>query len=206
MRRSRLGPLLCGCAALWAAWGAAGLPAAETNVAPAVRLTDDQLGEMVQGAILLARMGLYDEAEERCKQILAQKPDEPGVKQLLDEIQLKQREQNSSGDLQRQLKETVIPELSVRDAPVSDVIELLRGQSQKLSGGKAPINLVWEAPEDARTARVTLNLRKIPLADALKYVTEIAGLRYRVDPHAVVIYRPLPTASKDSPPPNVKPR
>ncbi|HUI08226.1 MAG TPA: STN domain-containing protein [Verrucomicrobiae bacterium] len=205
MRRSRLGLCLCGCVALGSAVGTAGLPAAETNAVPAVRLTDGQLSDMLQGAVLLARMGLYDEAEERCKQILAQQPDQPAVRQLLGEIQQKRREHAASGDLQRRLNETIIPEVSVRDAAVNDVIQFLKEQGQKLSGSNATINLVWEAPEDARTTKVTLNLRKIPLADALRYVTEIAGLRYRVDPQAVVIYKPLPTASKDSPPPNVKP-
>ena len=40
----------------------------------------------------------------------------------------------------------------------------------------------------------------VPLADVLKYATERhAGLRYRVDRHVVVIYKPPPTA------PNAKP-
>jgi len=206
MRRSRLTAWLGGCAIFGVSLGAIHSQAAETNAAPVVRLTDDQLGEMMQGAVLLARMGLYDEAEERCKQILAQQPDQPAVKQLLGEIQQKRRERDGSGNLRHELDETIIPEVSVRDATVNDVVESLRAQSQKLSGGKPPLNIVWEAPEDAKTAKVTLNLRQIPLGDALKYVTEIAGLRYRVDPHAIVIFKPLPTAPKDSPPPNAKPR
>ena len=204
MKRSRFGPSLCGCLALLGVLGGTRLQA-ETNAAPAVHLTDDHLDETLQAAVLLARMGLYDEAEERCKQILEQKSDQPAVKQLLDEIQQKQRERNASGDLRHKLDETIIPEVSVREAPVIDVINFLRDQSQKLSNDKTPINLVWQAPEDAKATKVTLNLRKIPLGDVLKYATEIAGLRYRVDAHAVVIYRPLPTASKDSPPSNAKP-
>ena len=47
-----------------------------------------------------------------------------------------------------------------------------------------------------KAAKVTLNLHSIPLGDVLKYVTESAGLRYRVDPHAIVIYKPLPIAPK----------
>ena len=89
MKRSRLRPWLYGCLVLVGACGAIRLQAAETNAAPTVRLTDDQLGETLQGAVLLARMGLYDEAEQRCKQILAQEPDQPAAKQLLSEIQQK---------------------------------------------------------------------------------------------------------------------
>ena len=62
---------------------------AAPTAANAAKLTDDQMGEMLQGAILLARMGLYDEAEQQCNKILAQDPKQPTVKQLLDEIQEK---------------------------------------------------------------------------------------------------------------------
>ena len=199
MRRSRLGLLLGGSLTLLAALGATRFQAAETSASPTVQLTDDQVGERLQAAILLARVGLYEEAEEDCKQILAQKPDQPAAKQLLGEIQQKRQERSSSGDLRRQLNETIIPEVSVQETPVIDVIEFLRVQSQKLAADKTPINFVWQAPEEAKTVKVTLSLRKIPLADVLKYVTEIAGLRYRVETHAVVIFKPLPAT------PNAKP-
>ena len=173
--------------ATWAAGEAAPTPSS------AAKLTDDQMGEMLQGAILLARMGLYDEAEQQCNKILAQDPKQPTVKQLLDEIQEKKHQQNSSSDLRRKLNDTMVSELNVRDTPVTDVIEILRAESAKVSADKTAINFVWQAPESSRAAKVTLNLHNLPLVDVLKYATESAGLRYRADAHAVVIYKPLPT-------------
>jgi uncharacterized small protein (DUF1192 family) len=171
----------------------------------ATKLTDDQMGEILQGAILLARMGLYDEAEQQCNRILSQDAKQPIVKQLLDEIQEKKHRQNSSSDLRHKLDATTIHELNVRDATVTDVIELLRAESKKGSADKAAINFVWQAPEASKAAKVTLNLHDIPLGDVLTYVTESAGLRYRTDAHAVVIYKPLPTVLKESTPANVTP-
>jgi hypothetical protein len=175
------------------------------TMASTAKLSDDQMGEMLQGAILLARMGLYDEAEQQCTKILAQEPNQPTVKQLLEEIQEKKRQQDSFSDLKRKLASTMIRELNVRDAPVTDVIEILRTESEKASADKTAINFVWQAPEASKVAKITLNLHNIPLGDVLRYVTESAGLRYRADTHAVVIYKPLPTAPKDSAPANVKP-
>ena len=177
---------------------------AAPTAANVAKLTDDQMGEMLQGAILLARMGLYDEAEQQCNKILAQDPKQPTVKQLLDEIQEKKQQQNSSSDLRHRLNDTMIHELNVRDATVLDVIELLRTESEKVSADKTPINFVWQATEASKAAKVTLNLHNVPLGDVLKYVTESAGLRYHADTHAVVIYKPLPTVSKESAPANVK--
>jgi hypothetical protein len=162
------------------------------------------MGEMLQGAILLARMGLYDEAEQQCNKILAQEPKQPTVRQLLDEIQEKKRQQGSSADLRHKLDGTMISELNVRDVTVTDVIEILRAESAKASADKTAINFVWQAPEASKAAKVTLNLHNIPLGDVLKYVTESAGLRYRTDAHAIVIYKPLPTVPKESAPANVK--
>jgi hypothetical protein len=174
-------------------WAAGDSATATTNAA---KLTDDQMGEMLQGAILLARMGLYDEAEKQCNKILAQEPNQPTVKQLLDEIQEKKRQENSPTDLRRKLNDTMIHELNVRDSPVTDVLETLRAESEKVSADKTAINIVWQAPESSKAAKVTLNLHNVPLADVLKYVTESAGLRYRADTHAIVIYKPLPAAPK----------
>jgi general secretion pathway protein D len=102
------------------------------------------------------------------------------------------------------LETIIIPEVNVRGAGVADVIEFLQTESQKVSGAENPINFVWQAPSNLKTAKVTLNLRNVPLADALKYVTEGVGLRYRVDAHAVVIYQPTPAMPTESSPPNVK--
>ena len=208
MKPNRVMSLCCGWllvatfflgAPLWAAEG----PAPATSGS---KLTDEQMGEMLQGAVLLARMGLYDEAEEQCNKILAQEPGQATIKQLLDEIQEKKRQQGSSSDVARKLDGTIIHELNVHDAAVTDVIELLRTESQKASKDKTPLNFVWQAPEESKTVKITLNLREIPLADALKYATEGAGLRYRADAHAIVIYKPLPTVPKETAPANVKPQ
>jgi hypothetical protein len=158
----------------------------------------------VQTVTVLERMGRYDEAEARCLKLLEQNPNNQTVKRLLGEIEDKKHHQDSSTGLRRQLEETIIPEVNVRDAVAGDVIDFLQTESEKRSGGKAPINFVWQAPEDAKTAKVTLNLRGVPLADVLRYVTESAGLRYRVDPYAIVIYKPLPSAPEGSAPANVK--
>jgi len=155
----------------------------------------------------LKRQGLYDEAGARCLQALQQKPDDPTLKRLLTEIETERgRQQNAPQSLKRKLETLIVPEVNVREATVGDVVEFLQNQGQTLSEDKSPINMVWQAPEEAKTAKVTLNLRDVPLADALKYVTQSAGLRYRVDPHAIVFYSVSPaTPGKSAPSSHAKP-
>lgn len=162
--------------------------------------TEQQSSE-IQAIDLLRRTGHYDEAEARGLQILKQKPDDPTIKRLLAEIQSERgRQQSSSASLRRRIESLVIPEVNVRGASVIEVVDFLKEQGQTLSVDKAPINIVWEAPEETKTAKVTMSLREVPLAEALRYVTESVGLRYRVDAHAIVIYIPPPAA-----PPHAKP-
>ena len=90
---------------------------------------------------------------------------------------------------------------------VSDVIDYLTMQSKDLSPDKTTINFVWMVPTNLPLKPVTLNLKNVPLSDVLKYVTQIAGLKYRVEANAVVVYKPEP--EKAIPPatePNAKPK
>jgi hypothetical protein len=148
-----------------------------------------------QAVIALERMGRYDEAEARCIQFLQQNPNDATAQRLLIDVEELKHPRNPRADLGGQLDAIIIPEVNVHEVGVADVIEFLRTESQKVSGAERPINFVWQAPENLKTAKVTLALRNVPLAAVLKYVTDSAGLRYRVDPYAVVIYQPEPTAT-----------
>jgi hypothetical protein len=171
---------------------AVAVQAAETNK---VALTEAQLEEKFTQAVMLARVGLYEEAEAVGREILAQKPDQPTVKQLLAEI-AEQRNRIQSRDpgyaLRRKLDQIVVPEIRFREAAMIDVVQYLSEQSKQLAPDKTQINFVWLVPDDFKPRAVTLNLHKVPMSEVLNYVTQLSGLKYRVDAHAVVIYKPEP--------------
>ena len=188
--------------------------ATDTNATTKAKLSDEELGDLLQQAIMLAQVGLYDEAEARCKQILAQRPDQPTVKQLLLEIQVKRgqiKSQFAATELKRKLGELIVPELNMREVDAAYVIEFLRAESKKLTTDKSEIDFVWQVPPNQKLPKVTLNLKNVPMLDVVRYVTTLANLSYRIDPNAVVIYLPettQPTAPAPSGPtePNVKPQ
>ncbi len=51
------------------------------------------------------------------------------------------------------------------------------------------VPMLGETQVDA-LPKITLRLTNVPLEDALRYICEAAGLRYRVDKYAVVIFTP----------------
>ncbi len=123
------------------------------------------------------------------------------------------REAVRQADILRKLNQIIIPEINYREAVVSDVITFLSEESRRLDPEKVGVNIVLSsgiaapstaaptpapapAPEGQPPAtageslegrKITLSLRNVPLIDALKYVTTLADLKYRVESSAVIV-------------------
>jgi hypothetical protein len=153
---------------------------------------------MFMEAVLLRQHRQYAEAEMRLKQLAEWQPNQPTIQEMLAEVRekMKAREAEPVNVLKRKLTETILPEVNFREATALDVIQFLQTESGKWTADKTEINIVWMVPADAPVGRVTLNLKKTPLGDVLHYATQLAGLKYRVDSHAVVIYKPEASNAK----------
>lgn len=170
---------------MWLVTSVAGY--AGTNAVP----TMDEQNRLFMEAVLLVSKGLYAEAEPRLKQLADLQPNQPTIRQMLEDVRekLKKQENEPARLLNRKLDTIVLPEVKYREASAADIIEALPGECERLDPEKTGINFVWQVSADAKLSPVTLSLRKVPVRDLLNYVTRLAGLRYRVDSHAVVIYQ-----------------
>ncbi len=177
---------------IWIFMLAASVALAATNEVP----TMAEQEQMFMEAVMLKQQGFYGEAEVRLKKLAELQPDQPTVKQMLAEVRekLKRREPDAATLLKRKLSAIIVPDITFREAAVGDAIRFLGDECRRLSPDKSGVNLVWMAPEEMKSTKVTLQLRDIPMLDALQYVTDVAKLKYRIDPHAVVIYKPEPPA------------
>ena len=163
------------------------------------KFTQEELDNMYLEAVMLHKYARYDEAEAKAKQIQAQLPDNPDVKKLLSEIA---RARQSLGDkrpdeLKRILTEIIVPEVNLCEAVVQDVFKFLQEESGRLAKDKKPVNFVSLVPADTEPGirKVTLSLRKVPMIEVIKYVTLLTDLRYRIEEHAVVIYKDSPAGA-----------
>jgi hypothetical protein len=170
------------------------------NAAEKPKYTQEHLDNLFQEAIMLSQVGMYEEAEARCKKILSQMPDQPTVKKLLEDLQEKKmrgRKPDPSAELKKELDRIVLPVVEFREAAITDVIAFLREESKKHTKDKTEINFVVLLPE-GKAPTVTMSLKKIPLMEVLRYITVLTGLQYQIDPHAVVISPPLKFAPAKS--------
>ncbi len=109
----------------------------------------------------------------------------------------------------KKLNSLVIPQLEFRQANIVDVIRYLDQASQAVDKDSPPadkgVNFILNlgrqggagaAPAEAAEEQaagassiptVTLSLRNILLIDAIKYITEVTGLKYRVEDNVVVV-------------------
>ena len=86
----------------------------------------------------------------------------------------------------------VFPQVQFSGASIEEAIEFLRIKSKDLDTfttdpTKRGVNLILKQGAAASTATITLDLRDVPMVEALKYITELAGMKYKIEPFAVVV-------------------
>lgn len=114
------------------------------------------------------------------------------------------------------LNQIIIPRIDFQEATVRDAVEFLQQRSRDLDttadgvSAKRGVNIVLKlenaaaepTPDPSSPAnpgaptpvqggnentRITLALTNVPLIEAVKYLTELSGLKYKIDPYAVSI-------------------
>ncbi len=73
----------------------------------------------------------------------------------------------------------VLPTVQFRDAPLAEAVEYIRVKSRALDPDKKGINIVIKP--GGRDAKITLDLRNIPLPNALLYIAELGQHQLSTD-------------------------
>ena len=84
-------------------------------------------------------------------------------------------------------RETELSSVEYRDARVDEAFESLSDASRATDPDGVGINIIYRGPEGEAAPRITLTLRRVSLYDAIRYITEVSGLYYRLDDNAVII-------------------
>ncbi|MCX6900375.1 MAG: STN domain-containing protein [Verrucomicrobia bacterium] len=131
----------------------------------------------------LMRQRRYDEAEAAAMDLLQRSPNDEhaiGYLRLIQSARLA---------LEVPLQKMIVPKIEFREATLSDVLAFLHKMSGDLSADKKPVSFVFHAPPGTAIPTVTLSLHQVPMLDVLRYVTATTGLAYKIEPHAVIIYK-----------------
>jgi len=93
--------------------------------------------------------------------------------------------------LEGKLRRTVMPEMTFEVASVTEVLDYLSREGD--------VNIVLLEMVREANFTITMRLKNIPLYDAIRYVTEVIGVYFRIDDHAVVITDDRPRSAPHAP-------
>jgi hypothetical protein len=110
--------------------------------------------------------------------------------------------------IQQKLDKIIFPTVQFNAVTIDEAVEYLRVKSRDLDTSSVPpspkgVSIVLRTNAKA-TGSISLDLKNIPLGVALGYCVDLAGLKYRVDAHGVMIaasFEPTPAQPAAAPPP-----
>jgi hypothetical protein len=112
------------------------------------------------------------------------------VSEVTKDMQHAQNFKKRTG-LQAKLQKIIIPEVWFEGASIEEAIEFLRIKFRDLDTssieGFQPPNLVLAPGETPSNASISLHLKEVPYLEALRYVTELAGMKYKIEGDAIRI-------------------
>jgi len=97
-----------------------------------------------------------------------------------------------SAYLGMKMDKIIFPQVQFSGASIEEAVEFLRVKSRDLDvyepdPTRKGVNIILKAGAETSTATISLDLKDVPMKEALRYVTELAGMKYKVEPYAVLI-------------------
>ncbi|WP_395751154.1 Amuc_1098 family type IV pilus outer membrane protein [Prosthecobacter sp.] len=95
-------------------------------------------------------------------------------------------QQTGSDRITQKLRSIIFPHVDFSGVTLEEVVELLRVRSHDLDPEGKGISFVISVPPESRTKPISLNIYNVPMEEVLRYVSEMCGVSYKVDEHAVI--------------------
>lgn len=94
--------------------------------------------------------------------------------------------------LSQKMQNIIFPQVQFAGASIDEAVEFLRVKSRDLDVtetdlARKGVNIILKAGDNPSTASISLDLKDVPMIEALRYVTELAGMKFKVEPFAVLI-------------------
>lgn len=151
--------------------------------------------------VLLYNAGKFGEALVVFEEVLALKPDFVYARNYSSKCKIMiAKGAGPKNDLEGKLTRLIVPEISFANATLGDVLDYLSARASEISGGSVVANFIYKgSPEQRQNTLITLSLRNVPLAEAIKYVGQLSQSKIKYEEHAIVV-QPLQGGSPLSPP------
>jgi len=100
--------------------------------------------------------------------------------------------QNPGAKLTEKMNNIILPVLHFKEATIEEALKYLRTQSLELDKSPGPsntkgVNIILRQEKNPEKTSITLDLKDVPLSEALRYVTELSQTVFRVEAQAVIV-------------------
>ncbi len=94
--------------------------------------------------------------------------------------------------LSEKMNQIIFPTVQFSGATIEEAVEYLRVKSRDLdefepSPAKKGVNIILRTGDTPVTSQISLDLKDVPMVEALRYITELAGMKYKVESFAVLV-------------------
>ncbi len=152
--------------------------------------------------------GNMELAKVKFMQVLQADPKNPTATSFLGMIRTQESANggNAGAQIEKQFKTLVLPKLELREVTVADALDRLKQLAAKQSDGKMAANFVTKLPQETLDQKITLSLVNVPFTEALRYVAELADVRFAFEKYAIVVKKRTPSVAAGEPAPGVAPQ
>ncbi len=107
--------------------------------------------------------------------------------------------------LKSELEKIKIPSIAFADAPIGDVMDYLSQRATELSDDKVALNFIYKGtPEQRKNTLITLNLKNVPMTEAIRYIGQLTRTTFKYEEHAVIVDPNGRTTTAQAPAPEKK--
>lgn len=90
-------------------------------------------------------------------------------------------------EIQRKLRSLILPQVDFSDASIKDAADYLTSQSRAIDPENTGVSFLVQNAASDQSKTVTISLRDVPIGEALRYITRLAEVKFKVDENAVLI-------------------
>lgn len=128
--------------------------------------------------------GDLDMAKKRFNEVLAVEPQNKSAQNYLRMIRAAEAKSGPGGGLQKKLTGLVLPQVNLKSATFSSALEYLKQLAEKEGTN---VSFVTQLPEATLKEPVTLALSNVPFTEVLRYLGDLARVKFTVEQYAISV-------------------
>ncbi len=98
----------------------------------------------------------------------------------------------AGAEITAKMNRIIFPQVQFSGASLEEAIEFLRVKSrdldtQEMDPARKGVNIILNTGDTPVTSSISIDLTNVPMSEALRYITDLAGMKYKVDAYAVQV-------------------